>query len=117
MNQPAWLEAEQAQAAERRHDRLCRAAAEAVGWGGVTKQRLCGLLSCGMVDAGKMLDELIRLNICDVRYDAEDLARVDWYPVNREFLEKCRDGAHPGPFGGDHLVEVVKGILSKEGSS
>ncbi|UYV13777.1 MAG: hypothetical protein NCW75_05700 [Phycisphaera sp.] len=108
------IERMEAQAAERRHDQLCRAAAEAAGWGGVTKQRLCGLLACGMVEAGKILDELIRLDICDVRFDAEDRSRVDWYPVNNEFLEMCRERAHPGPFGGDHLIEVIKRVLSTQ---
>lgn len=84
---------------ERRdYEDLAKAAFIAARAGYITKPAIARSVTYSMDRAAKILDELIRLDICQVKYDAGDRSRIDRYPINPEFVRGCHS------FSGDGFV-------------
>lgn len=94
---------------ERRHyEDLAKAAFMAVRAGYVTKQALARDVTFCMARASKILDELIRLDICQVKYDASDKSRPDRYPINPDFVRGCHSFSGNGFVGRDSVRMQVR---------
>lgn len=92
---------------------LKKAALVAVRSGHVTKPAIAREITSNMSRAAFVLDELIRLNICEVAYNAEDRARPDRYPVRSEFAERCRARVKSGEVDLIHASAEVDVLRSQ----
>ncbi|MEO1279570.1 MAG: hypothetical protein AAFV77_11500 [Planctomycetota bacterium] len=106
---------------QRQRDLLMAAAGHAVASGRAWAPGLARELQVNLPTANELLDELIRREVCNVRYTASTTAHnvTDSYPVTSDFFERCRASGldlsnRSGTDALDHATRIATSVLSAQ---
>ena len=110
-----------AQERQRQRGLLMAAAGHAVASGRVWAPSLARGMVINLTTANELIDELVQLEVCQVRYTAETPARnvTDGYPISTGFLDRCRASGldlsnRSGKDALDHATAIATSVLSAQ---